>query len=125
MFQYMTDGLLFFLFMSIGVDMIYANLISRALVGFSGFIANRYITFSGTRVRFWDSFFRFLLAWVLTSILSTIGVLIAVGLFLQEAPTPTSGLIIKALVEIAVFLLAFVIQKFFIFANPTRDKKRL
>jgi len=125
MFQYMTDGLLFFLFMSIGVDMIYANLISRALVGFSGFIANRYITFSGTRVRFWDSFFRFLLAWVLTSILSTIGVLIAIGLFLQEAPTPTSGLIIKALVEIAVFLLAFVIQKFFIFANPTRDRKRL
>ncbi|MCX2983295.1 hypothetical protein EYC98_20725 [Halieaceae bacterium IMCC14734] len=125
MFQYITDGLLLFLFMSMGVDMIYANLISRALVGFSGFIANRYITFSGTRVRFWDSFFRFLIAWVVTSILSTIGVLIAVHLFLQGPPTPTSGLIIKALVEVAVFLLAFVIQKFFIFGNPTGDRERL
>jgi putative flippase GtrA len=125
MFQYIADGLLLFLFMSIGVDIVYANLISRALVGFSGFIANRYITFSGTRVRFWDSFFRFLLAWILTSSLSTIGVLIAVDLFFQGPPTPTSGLIIKALVEGTVFLLAFVIQKFFIFGSPTIDRKRL
>lgn len=123
-FQYLFDALLLFLLMAAGMDIVNANLISRAVVGLGGFIANRYITFRGTRVHFRRSFFRFLLAWAITSLLSTIGVIIAVDVFLQEAPTPTTGLIIKVLVEIVVFLFAFLMQKFFIFGNPSTDGKR-
>jgi putative flippase GtrA len=122
--QHIFDALLFFLFIAAGMDIINANLISRAVVGLVGFIANRYITFRGTRVDFRHSFFRFLLAWSITSLLSTAGVIIAVDVFLQEALTPTTGLAIKVLVEIVVFLFAFLIQKFFIFGNPTTDGKR-
>lgn len=121
--QYVLDGLLLFLLMSMGMNIVNSNLISRGVVGIGGFFANRYITFRGTRVHFWPSLFRFLLAWALMSILSTIGVLVAIKLFLQGAPTPTSGLVIKMLVEIAVFLVAFLTQKFFIFGSPASARE--
>jgi len=122
--QYVLDGLLLFLLMASGMNIVNSNLVSRALVGLGGFFANRHITFRETRVPFWSSFFRFLLAWALMSILSTIGILLAVNVFLQGEPTPASGLIIKVLVEIAVFLFAFLMQKYFVFGSPAAGVKR-
>jgi putative flippase GtrA len=84
--------------MASGMSIVNANLVSRTLVGLGGFLANRYITFRETRVHFWPSLLRFLLAWALMSMLSTIGILLAINVFLQEEPTPASGLIIKVLV---------------------------
>jgi len=122
--QYVLDGLLLFLLMASGMNIVNSNLVSRTLVGLGGFLANRHITFRETRVHFWPSFFRFLFAWALMSILSTIGILLAVNVFLQEKPTPASGLIIKVLVEMVVFLFAFLLQKYFIFGSPATGSKQ-
>jgi putative flippase GtrA len=122
--QYALDALLLFLLMASGMSIVNANLVSRTLVGLGGFLANRYITFRETRVHFWPSLLRFLLAWALMSMLSTIGILLAINVFLQEEPTPASGLIIKVLVEMAVFLCAFLLQKFYIFGSPAKGSKQ-
>lgn len=123
--QYLLDGFLLFLLMASGMNIVHANLVSRTLVGLGGFLANRYITFRETRVHFWSSFIRFLIAWALMSILSTFGILLAINVFLQEQPTPASGLIIKVLVEMVVFLFAFLLQRFFIFGSPATGSKQL
>ena len=122
--QYALDGILLFLLMASGMNIVNANLLSRTLVGLGGFLANRQITFRETQVHFWPSFLRFLLAWALMSILSTVGILLAINVFLQEEPTPVSGLIIKVLVEMVVFLCAFLLQKFYIFGSPANGSKQ-
>ena len=115
--QYLLDAAMLYGLLLLQVDIYVANLLSRTLVGVVGFAANRYVTFKGTQTELGPSFVRFLFAWLFTSILSTLGVLLALLLFFDNSYTPEQGLLIKIIVEFIVFFIAFFIQKYWIFRH--------
>jgi putative flippase GtrA len=118
--QYTLDIVLFYIFLFYSIDIVVANLLSRAIVGNIGFIANRYITFKGNTVTLKKSYLKFLLAWIFTSIVSTVGILLLSSIFLtaENIKIETS---IKMIVEIIVFIIAFFIQKLWIFKSNEID----
>ena len=113
--QFVGDIGLYALLLTLGVDIYWANLLSRGVMGLAGFFANRYITFKSTDSGFYESFLRFLVAWAATSTLSTLGIGAALALFTDGSYTTLEATVIKTVLEILIFLLAFLIQKFWIF----------
>ena len=115
--QYILDAALLYFLLVLGMDIVIANLVSRTLVGVLGYVANRYITFRGTRVGLLQGFIRFTVAWLMTSVLSTFGIILALSWVTDGVYSPETGVFIKLAVEAVVFLLAFFIQKFWIFKH--------
>jgi len=115
--QYVLDAALLYALLFWSVEIIVANLLSRTVIGFVGFYANRSITFRDTDVAFLQSFLRFLFAWVVTSALSTLGIMLAISLFIGSYPDPLLGMLVKLIVEALVFFVAFFIQKLWIFES--------
>ena len=113
--QYVLDVALLYGLLLLGMDIAWANLLSRATIGLAGFLANRFITFHDTTSSLASSFPRFLIAWALTSLASTVGILWVLQLLFDGAYTANSGIAVKILVEIVVFVVAFLIQKYWIF----------
>ena len=113
--QYVLDAALVYALLFGGIELIVASLLSRTVVGFAGFYANRSITFRDTEVDFFTSFLRFLFAWVATTILSTLGIMLAISFFVASSSDPLLGMLVKLVVEAIVFVVAFFIQKFWIF----------
>lgn len=115
--QYLLDIALLYVLLIAGVDIVTANIVSRGTVGIAGFIANRYVTFHDTTATLAGSFPKFLLAWVFTSVLSTLGIVGVLHLVYDNSYTPDTAVVVKIIIEILVFLLAFLIQKFWIFSS--------
>jgi putative flippase GtrA len=113
--QYVLDAALVYALLFGGIELIIASLLSRTVVGFAGFYVNRSITFRDTDVDFLTSFLKFLLAWVATTILSTLGIMLAITLFVSSSSDPLLGMLVKLVIEAIVFVVAFFIQKFWIF----------
>ncbi|MEH6588913.1 MAG: GtrA family protein [Halioglobus sp.] len=113
--QYLLDVLLLYLLLRFGIDIVTANLFSRGVVGLAGFIANRFLTFHDTTTTLGASFPRFLIAWIGTSAASTFLIVIALQLFFDGDYSTNLAVLVKIVVELIVFLAAFLIQKFWIF----------
>jgi putative flippase GtrA len=113
--QYLLDAGLLYGLLLMQFDIYLANMLSRSLIGIVGFVANRYVTFKGTPTELGSSFVKFLVAWLFTSVLSTLGVMLALTMFMNNVYTPETGLLIKIIVELIVFVIAFFIQKYWIF----------
>lgn len=113
--QYVLDILLLYGLLLLGIDIALANLVSRGTVGFMGFAANRYVTFSDTSISLSTSLPRFLIAWAITSALSTIGILAILSLAFDGDYSVNSGVLVKIVVEVLVFIIAFLMQKLWIF----------
>jgi putative flippase GtrA len=73
-FQYLLDAALFGILITVGLGTVPSNITSRAAAAATGFLLNRYVTFSrrnDTVELFSASLFRFVIFWVVMTLVST------------------------------------------------------
>jgi putative flippase GtrA len=115
--QYLLDAALFGVFLSAGLSIPTANVLSRASAATGGFLANRYLTFSkraDTVASFTGSLLRFITLWLTMTFIST-GLMLAVShLWGAELGIQMIG---KLLVEAILAIISFVISKYWVYRN--------
>lgn len=114
-FQYLLDAALFGIFITSGLGTIPANITSRAVAAVTGFLLNRYVTFSrreDTVQMFSASLVRFVLFWVFMTILST-GLIELLGRMAGDSET--QRIIYKLGVEAVLAVISFLVSRNWVF----------
>ncbi|MDK2122904.1 GtrA family protein [Parachitinimonas caeni] len=115
--QFAGDAALLYSMLRWGVAVEVANVASRASAGMAGFWLNRWITFGSTAEPWWPSFLRFGALWLAMTMLSS-GLLSAAA-WLLGRDADHAGLLTmaKLLIELALFVLAFLVSKLWVYRN--------
>jgi len=114
-FQYLLDAALFGILITNGLGTIPANVSSRATAAVTGFLLNRYVTFSrrdDTVQLFSASLVRFVLLWVCMTVLST-GLIESLGRIAGDSET--QRIIYKLGVEAILAVVSFLVSRYWVF----------
>lgn len=110
--QYITDGFLFYLFISINLDIVSSNILSRGIAALIGFELNRRFTFNfKSKELLIQQFKKFVLGWVFMTILNTT----IMGLISIINSQKNFLTIAKLITELIFAIASFLICKYWIY----------
>ena len=116
-FQYLLDAALFSVLITTGLGTLPANITSRATAAATGFVLNRYLTFSqrqDTVRRFSASLIRFVLFFAVMTALSTMLIL---GLERLAGDSDSQRIMYKFAVEAVLAVISFFLSRNWVFRN--------
>ena len=116
-FQYLLDAALFSVLITTGLGTLPANITSRATAAATGFVLNRYLTFSqrqDTVRRFSASLVRFVLFFAVMTTLSTMLIL---GLERLAGDSDSQRSMYKFAVEAVLAVISFFLSRNWVFRN--------
>lgn len=114
-FQYLLDAALFGVFITSGLGTIPANITSRTIAAVTGFLLNRYVTFSrreDTARMFSASLVRFVLFWAFMTVLST-GLIEMLGRMAGDSEV--QQIVYKLGVEAVLAVISFLVSRNWVF----------
>ena len=116
-FQYLLDAALFSVLITTGLGTLPANITSRATAAATGFLLNRYLTFSqrqDTVRRFSASLIRFVVFFAVMTALSTALILL---LERMAGDSDSQRIIYKFAVEAVLAVISFFLSRNWVFRN--------
>jgi putative flippase GtrA len=116
-FQYLLDAALFSVLITTGLGTLPANITSRATAAATGFLLNRYLTFSqrqDTVRRFSASLIRFVVFFAVMTALSTALILLLERL---AGDSDSQRIIYKFAVEAVLAVISFFLSRNWVFRN--------
>jgi putative flippase GtrA len=115
--QYLLDAALYGILLSVGMSIPLANVLSRGAAASGGFLANRYLTFSkrsDTLASFRASLMRFVILWILMTVISTGLMILLSRVWGSELDVLVVG---KLIVEAVLAVISFLISKFWVYRD--------